>query len=259
MEKRISLESRGKEPAQVSELNLDNVRTVGEFEGLTDEFVNLESLSVVKAGLTSFKGFPKLSKLKKLDVSENRISTGLNHLRDCTSLTHLCLSSNKFKDFTVLEPLKSLENLKHLEVANNPLSDTEECRSRIFSLLPSLELLDNQDQEGNEVSEDEDEEEDGVPNGGANHASGDPAEDEVEDGDDEEDLDDEEDEDESEEEDGPGLADLYNNTDLQDEDDGDYDEGEEDVEEDDIEEEEEDDEVESTRGKKRKHEEDGAE
>ena len=39
--------------------------------------------------------------------------------------------------------------------------------------------------------------------------------DEVEDGDDEEDLDDEEDEDESEEEDGPGLADLYNNTDLQ--------------------------------------------
>jgi len=79
---------------------------------------------VVKAGLTSFKGFPKLPKLKKLDVSENRISTGLNHLRDCTSLTHLCLSSNKFKDFTVLEPLKSLENLKHLEVANNPLSDT---------------------------------------------------------------------------------------------------------------------------------------
>lgn len=258
MEKRISLESRGKEPSQVTELNLDNVRTVGEFEGLTEEFVNLENLSVVKAGLTSFKGFPKLSKLTKLDVSENRISSGLNQLRDCTSLTHLCLSSNKFKDFTVLEPLKSLENLKHLEVANNPLSDTEECRSRIFSLLPSLELLDNQDREGNEVSDDEDDDVDGVANGG-NHV-GDGAEDEVEDGDDEEDLDDEEDDEEDESDDeGPGLADLYNNTNLQDEDDGDYDDAEEDVEEDDIEEEEEEDEGESTRGKKRKHEEDGAE
>merc|ERR1712200_369538 len=65
MEKRIGLESRGKEPSQVVELNLDNVRTVGEFEGLTNEFTNLEKLSVIKAGLTSFKGFPTLLNLKK--------------------------------------------------------------------------------------------------------------------------------------------------------------------------------------------------
>ena len=50
----------------MTELNLDNVRTVGEFEGLTEEFVNLEKLSVIKAGLTSFKGFPKLPNLKKV-------------------------------------------------------------------------------------------------------------------------------------------------------------------------------------------------
>ena len=55
---------------KVTELNLDNVRTVGEFEGLTEEFVNLENLSVVKAGLTSFKGFPKLSKLTKVLISQ---------------------------------------------------------------------------------------------------------------------------------------------------------------------------------------------
>jgi hypothetical protein len=29
---------------QVTELSLDNVRSVGEFEGLTDDFVNLEKL-----------------------------------------------------------------------------------------------------------------------------------------------------------------------------------------------------------------------
>ncbi len=52
----------------MTELNLDNVRTVGEFEGLTEEFVNLEKLSVIKAGLTSFKGFPKLPNLKKVRI-----------------------------------------------------------------------------------------------------------------------------------------------------------------------------------------------
>merc|ERR1711962_808454 len=237
MEKRILLESRGKEPSQVIELNLDNVRTVGEFEGLTNEFSNLQKLSVIKAGLTSFKGFPKLQKLEKLDVSENRISSGLNHLRDCTSLTHLCLSSNKFKDFSALEPLKSLENLKHLEVANNPLSDSDEARSRIFSMLPNLEYLDSADREDNEVSEDEDE--DDIPNG-VNHIAPAPG------GDEEDEVEDEEEEDDEseEEEDGPGLADLYNNPNLNDEEegDGDYDEDGEDEEEDDLLEEEDEDE-----------------
>merc|ERR1711973_33792 len=262
MEKRISLECRGKEASQVTELNLDNVRTVGEFEGLTEEFSNLEKLSVVKAGLTSFKGFPKLPNLRKLDVSENRISSGLSTLKHCPNLTHLCLSSNKFKDISALEPLKSLEHLTNLEVANNPFSESDEVRSRIFSMLPNLDLLDNQDKEGNEASEDEDENE--VING-VNHVAN-HNEDEVEDGDDEEDVDDEdleeeeEDEDSEEEEDGPGLADLYNNPNLNDEDDGDYDEsGQLEEEEDILDEEDEEEEAESTRGKKRKFDEEGTE
>merc|ERR1711994_1158452 len=224
MEKRISLESRGKEASQVTELNLDNVRTVGEFEGLTDNFENLEKLSVTAAGLTSFKGFPKLKSLKKLDVSDNRISNGLHALKNCHSLTHISLSNNEFKDISSLEPLKCLENLKYLEVANNPFTEEEEVRSRIFTMLPRLELLDNQDKEG-EDSEGEEEDED-------------------------------EDEDE-----GPGLADLYNNTNLNDEEDGDYNEADQVEEDEDIEEEEEeeDEEVESTRGKKRKFDDEGVE
>merc|ERR1711872_31112 len=215
MEKRISLESRGKEASQVTELNLDNVRTVGEFEGLTDNFENLEKLSVTAAGLTSFKGFPKLKSLKKLDVSDNRISNGLHVLKNCHSLTHISLSNNKFKDISSLEPLKCLENLKYLEVANNPFTEEEEVRSRIFTMLPRLELLDNQDEEDEVIN-------------GVNHQQ-DENEEEVEDGDDEEDGD-------------------YNEADQVEED--------EDIEE---EEEEEDEEVESTRGKKRKFDDEGVE
>lgn len=56
---------------QIKELNLDNCRS-SSINGLTDEFVNLESLSLINVGLVSLKGFPKLPNLKKLELSDNR-------------------------------------------------------------------------------------------------------------------------------------------------------------------------------------------
>lgn len=52
---------------QISELNLDNCRSTS-IVGLSDEFTNLETLSLINAGLTSLKGFPKLPNLKKVVV-----------------------------------------------------------------------------------------------------------------------------------------------------------------------------------------------
>ena len=52
-------------PFQISELNLDNCRAT-QIEGLTDEFRNLESLSLINVGLTTLKGFPNLPNLKKV-------------------------------------------------------------------------------------------------------------------------------------------------------------------------------------------------
>ncbi|QQP53198.1 Uncharacterized protein FKW44_005579, partial [Caligus rogercresseyi] len=75
MEKRIELERRGKDPSEVgmtimvigqniTELNLDNSRAT-QIEGLTDEYANLSSLSLISVGLTTLKGFPSLPKLQK--------------------------------------------------------------------------------------------------------------------------------------------------------------------------------------------------
>lgn len=50
---------------QIKELNLDNCRSTA-IVGLTDEFVGLESLSLINVGLTSLKGFPKLPNLRKV-------------------------------------------------------------------------------------------------------------------------------------------------------------------------------------------------
>lgn len=91
---------------KIKELNLDNCRSTT-IQGLTEEFVNLESLSLINVGLTSLKGFPKLPKLQKLELSDNRISGGLNFLHGSPKLTYLNLSGNKIKDLESLEPLVS--------------------------------------------------------------------------------------------------------------------------------------------------------
>lgn len=53
---------------QVLELNLDNCRTTGQVEGLTESFVNLDYLSLNNAGLTSLKNFPKLPNLRRVST-----------------------------------------------------------------------------------------------------------------------------------------------------------------------------------------------
>ncbi|XP_036186148.1 acidic leucine-rich nuclear phosphoprotein 32 family member B isoform X4 [Myotis myotis] len=107
MKKRIHLELRNRTPAAVRELVLDNCKSDdGKIEGLTDEFVNLEFLSLINVGLISVSNLPKLPKLKKLELSDNRISGCLDMLAEkLPNLTHLNLSGNKLKDISTLEPL----------------------------------------------------------------------------------------------------------------------------------------------------------
>uniref|UniRef100_A0A3Q3QY43 Acidic leucine-rich nuclear phosphoprotein 32 family member n=1 Tax=Monopterus albus TaxID=43700 RepID=A0A3Q3QY43_MONAL len=110
MKKRISLELRNRNPAEVTELVVDNCRsTDGEVEGLTDEYTGMEILSMVNAGLTSLSKLPSLPKLCKLEVSDNTISGGLDTLAEkCPNLTYLNLSGNKIKELSSIEALETL-------------------------------------------------------------------------------------------------------------------------------------------------------
>lgn len=56
---------------QITELNLDNCKST-HIVGLNDEYTSLETLSLINVGLTTLKGFPKLPKLKTLELSDNR-------------------------------------------------------------------------------------------------------------------------------------------------------------------------------------------
>uniref|UniRef100_A0A670ZA04 Acidic leucine-rich nuclear phosphoprotein 32 family member n=1 Tax=Pseudonaja textilis TaxID=8673 RepID=A0A670ZA04_PSETE len=186
MKKRIRLELRNLTPPDVKELVLDNCRsTGGEIEGLTEKFVNLELLSLINVGLYSVSNLPKLPKLKKLELSENRISGGLDVLAEkLPNLTHLNLSGNKLKDIDTLEPLKKLDSLKSLDLFNCEVTNLNDYRECVFTLLPQLTYLDGYDQEDKEAS-DSDAEVDGFDE-----------DDEDDDDDDDDDIYEDEDEDE---------------------------------------------------------------
>ncbi|XP_069668927.1 acidic leucine-rich nuclear phosphoprotein 32 family member A-like isoform X1 [Periplaneta americana] len=250
MEKRIELEKRGRSPDKILELNLDNCRSTS-IVGLSDDFTNLESLSLINVGLTSLKGFPKLPNLRKLELSDNRISGGLNLLHTSPKLTHLNLSGNKIKDLDTLEPLKEFRNLKNLDLFNNEATAIDNYREKVFHLIPSLKYLDGFDMEDKEA-EDSEVEDDEV-NGNESEDDEEGIEDEEDEDDDDEDLD----------EDDVGLDAVYKEH-LEEESEGEDYEGEgvddEDEDEDELGEEEEDGEDEdgedeaAPRGKKRKHE-----
>ncbi|XP_013997092.1 acidic leucine-rich nuclear phosphoprotein 32 family member E isoform X1 [Salmo salar] len=169
MKKRISLELRNRTPAEVAELVVDNCRTSdGEVEGLTDDFKELEFLSMVNVGLTSLAKLPSLPKLRKLELSDNNISGHLETLSEKSpNLTYLNLSGNKIKELSNVEALQNLKNLKSLDLFNCEITTLEEYRESIFELLPQVTYLDGFDQEDNEAPDseadaDDDEGEDGA-------------------------------------------------------------------------------------------------
>lgn len=160
MEKRIALEKRGRPDDQITELILDNCRSTN-IEGLTDSFTALEVLSLINVGLVSLKNFPKLPSLRKLELSDNRVSSGMSHLAGSPKLTHLNLSGNRIKEFDELKPLKELKNLEVLDLFNNEVTMTENYRDKIFDLIPSLKYLDGFDKEDAEAPSDEEDEANG--------------------------------------------------------------------------------------------------
>lgn len=167
MESRIEKELKGRTPKEVTKLNLNGCKCT-EISGLTADYTNLTSLSLVNAGLTSLKGFPGLPNLRKLDLADNRLSGGLEALQNCPKITYLILSGNQIKDIETLEPLKSLKELQSLDLCNCEVSNTDGFKEKVFELLEGLLYLDGFDkngeeadlQDGDDFSDDDDEEED---------------------------------------------------------------------------------------------------
>ncbi|XP_009581692.1 PREDICTED: acidic leucine-rich nuclear phosphoprotein 32 family member A isoform X4 [Fulmarus glacialis] len=160
---------------------------------------------MININLLSVSNLPKLNKLRKLELSDNRISGGLEVLAERTpNLTHLNLSGNKIKDINTLEPLKKLPNLHSLDLFNCEVTMLINYRESVFTLLPQLTYLDGFDADDQEAPDSDPEADgDGLED---EYENGEEDDDDEEDDLDEEVIDDEEDEDDDlegeEEEDG---------------------------------------------------------
>ncbi|XP_012945654.1 acidic leucine-rich nuclear phosphoprotein 32 family member B isoform X2 [Aplysia californica] len=253
--KRLELEMRGQPADQIVDLNLDNCRA-NKIEGLTSNFTNLQTLSLINLGLQSLENFPKLGNLRKLELSDNKIAGGLDYLTGCPNITHLSLSGNKIKDFDVLDPLKDLHFLKSLDLFNCEVTNVPEYREKVFDKLKQLVFLDGFDREEKE-QEDVDGEEDDDEDDDENDVDDEDDDDDDEDEDDEED---EEDYDPDDVDDEDADEKVVEGDDDDDDDDDEDEDGAEDGEDDDGDDDEEGEEDEdadesAARGTKRKHEE----
>ncbi|XP_009873193.1 PREDICTED: acidic leucine-rich nuclear phosphoprotein 32 family member B isoform X1 [Apaloderma vittatum] len=107
---------------------------------------------MININLLSVSNLPKLNKLRKLELSDNRVSGGLEVLAERTpNLTHLNLSGNKIKDINTLEPLKKLPNLHSLDLFNCEVTMLINYRESVFTLLPQLTYLDGFDADDQEA------------------------------------------------------------------------------------------------------------
>ncbi|CAH7299250.1 unknown_gene_172 [Phodopus roborovskii] len=145
MNKRIHLEMRNRTPAAVRELVLDNCKANdGKIEGLTDEFVNLEFLSLISVGLFSVSDLPKLLKFT------------LEPLRKLDCLKSLDMFESVFK---LLPQLSYLDGYDR-EDQEAPDSDVEVDGVEEAPDTDGEVDEDEEDEDGEEEEDDEEEDED---------------------------------------------------------------------------------------------------
>ncbi|CAD8082357.1 unnamed protein product [Paramecium sonneborni] len=147
----------------VEDLNIEGVKIqkfTEEMAALFTQHQQLLGLTFEKCGLTTLDGFPKLSKLQNLELENNSLTgTAIKFIADnFKELINLNLSQNNIKSVDELKPLASLTKLESLELKDNPLTKEAGYHKNVFQLLSSLKVLDNKNQKGEEVLNDDEDE-----------------------------------------------------------------------------------------------------
>lgn len=104
----ISQQLDGRPKAEVEELNLDGwhcSELTASDRQLLEGLPALEFLSMNNCGLASLSNFPRLPNLLKLDLSDNKIADGLQHLAGLQKLMQLGLAGNSIRTLAELEKL----------------------------------------------------------------------------------------------------------------------------------------------------------
>ena len=169
------------EKAEYVNLILDDMN-IGEIceedRQFLEGFTETQFLSLNSTGLKSIANLPKMHKLERLELCDNRItssdSSTFAHLNELyPNLKTLKLSNNQLKNLDDLKSLLACKNLESLDISNNPVSklssedlseeamakETLEFGKLVREILPQVNVVDGFNKDGQEVvSDDEDDE-----------------------------------------------------------------------------------------------------
>ena len=115
-------------------------------------FISLAVLWINDNDLTSFDGLETNFRLKEIYAHNNKFARlGEECLSHVTFLSKLTLSNNKLDDLeNVIEELKPLAHLQHLDLFDNPIAQVDNYRLRMIGELSTLHILDR-----HEITEEE--------------------------------------------------------------------------------------------------------
>lgn len=114
-----------------------------------EKFSTLEALHMNSTKLSCLANMPDNEEMLRLELSDNGIEgSELVNLKKYEQLTTLKLAKNKIKTYDDIECLKELKSLKNLDLEQNPVSKLSDYKTHLFTMLPSLQVLDSHNRRG---------------------------------------------------------------------------------------------------------------
>ncbi len=163
------------EPKEIEELILDDFwknkdSFITEEKTVLEKYTNLIHLSLNNIGLKSLGNLPNINGLYMLSLNNNKLNgDDFDLLKGLyPGLNKLKISGNNIEKIENLEKLKDLK-LRKIEVKDNPFCvKNSNYKDMLFKMLPTLESIDHENNEGKEVistdyhNEEEEEEDEDV-------------------------------------------------------------------------------------------------
>eukprot|EP01029_Cantina_marsupialis_P001863 TRINITY_DN11696_c0_g1_i7.p1 TRINITY_DN11696_c0_g1~~TRINITY_DN11696_c0_g1_i7.p1 ORF type:complete len:376 (-),score=75.57 TRINITY_DN11696_c0_g1_i7:10-1137(-) len=126
----------------LKELQLNNNK-ITSCKGL-NAFTHLSILKLNNNRIRSLSAFPGMPNLTELYLSHNRLKTLKGVMKKFPALDVLDVSHNRIQDMDELTVLGSLEGLKEVFVAGNPVMETATASQMLQALLHNVETFDGE-------------------------------------------------------------------------------------------------------------------
>jgi len=148
---------------EIQELSLDGLKITkitAEIKAKIEKIPELIALSLNDCQLESLDNLPTQASLVRLEINQNKFP--ISELAKVTErypkLQILFLSDNNINEYSEIQTLSKLKELMQLDLNNTNVSKKADYRAKIFALIPSLEILDDLDRDGNpfEIDDSED-------------------------------------------------------------------------------------------------------